>query len=89
MTYKVLAVRDERTESFGIPIFVRHVGEGTRSFIDEVNREDSQFAKHPEDFALYLVGTYGEETGLLVPCSVPERLVMARDIDREIGRAHV
>lgn len=82
MTFKVLAVRDERTESFGNPIFVRHVGEGTRSFIDEVNREDSQFGKHPEDFALYELGLYAEETGLLVPNDAPKRLVMARDVVR-------
>lgn len=60
----IFAVKDLAVQAYGLPFFVRSKGEALRSFQDEVNRKDgeSAVAKHPEDYELYQLGTYNEET---------------------------
>lgn len=74
----VCAVFDSAVEAYGQPIFVRARGEAMRSFIDEVRRSDSMFAKHPSDYSLYLIGSFDDATASLVACT-PERLVRGQD----------
>lgn len=59
----VLAVYDKKTGLFGQPFTVRHNGEAIREW--DIVRKDSntKFGKNPEDFDLYQVGNYYEETG--------------------------
>jgi len=62
----VVAVRDGAMMAFGRPLFVPSIGVAVRSFADEVNRsaEDNQMNKHPEDFELYVLAEFEEETGV-------------------------
>jgi hypothetical protein len=73
MKYKVMAVMDRAVEGFGTPIFVRSVGEGERSFSDEVNRSDdnNQLNKHPEHFDLFLLGSYDSDSGFIDSLTIP------------------
>lgn len=61
----VLAVRDIQVGAFGRPIFAATRGQAVRSFSDEVNRpvDGNQLASHPEDFQLWHLGEFDEETG--------------------------
>jgi len=65
MRYKVLAIRDRAIDSYGQPFFSASVGGAVRSFSDEVNRpgENNQLHKHPEDFDLFLLGEFDDQTG--------------------------
>lgn len=82
MFFQVVAVLDQGAGAFMRPFFARAVGEAVRSFQDEVNRksDDAMIAHHPEDFSLYLVGTFNDEDGLLSPCSPPKLLQRASDL---------
>lgn len=64
----ICSVFDRKVGSYGRPMFARAVGEAMRIFRDEVNRpaEDNILYKHPEDFDLFLVGKFDEETGRLI-----------------------
>lgn len=77
---KVLSVRDRAVDAFGTPIFVQAVGQAVRSFSDEVNREGSPFHAHPEDYDLFLIGDYDEQTGTLVPVGVPRQVAIGKDL---------
>jgi len=61
----VCAVFDSAINSYGQPFFVPHVGSALRSFVDEVNRKapDNQLSGHPEDFALFHLADFDDETG--------------------------
>lgn len=61
----IIAIRDIKADAFGNPMFVRSKGEAMRMFTDEVNRADQDNAlyRHPEDFELYILGTYDDEKG--------------------------
>jgi len=63
----VFAVRDSATDSFGLPIFQVSVRGAIRLFSDEVNRQDSAMNLHPEDYELFVIGTYDQDKGILSP----------------------
>lgn len=74
----IFAVRDRAIDAFNQPIFVRAQGEALRSFIDEVNNPQSPMNAHPEDYDLYLLGAYDEDTGELVP-EKPKQIMIGKD----------
>lgn len=77
----VCSVVDQKIETFGLPIFVPHTGAAVRSFTDEVRRQgdDNQLNKHPEDFDLFLLGEFDDQTGELRSLPDPQRLVRGVD----------
>ena len=64
MRYYVCAMRDSASDAFGVPMFMASLGQATRSFADEVNRsaENNMLNKHPEDFELFHIGYYDDQT---------------------------
>lgn len=82
MKLVAVAVFDNAAKAFNRPFFVPSVGLAIRSFQNEVNRQDDQnpMFGHPGDFALFNVGEFDDENGLLVAVSPPERLVTALDV---------
>ncbi|UDN67605.1 nonstructural protein [robinz microvirus RP_71] len=63
MIYQVIATRDIVANVYSTPMFVPHIGQAIRSFGDECQRKEKGniLAEHPEDFELYLLGTYNDE----------------------------
>lgn len=63
----IIAVRDIKTDLFGVPITVNHTGAAIRSFGDQcmgkAQQADPTLATHPEDFELYQLATYEDSTG--------------------------
>ncbi|WNK14332.1 MAG: nonstructural protein [Microvirus sp.] len=64
--YRVIAVRDRAADVFGQPVIVANLGSAIRSFGDEVNNEKSAFFGHPDDYDLWEIGSYDDESGTLV-----------------------
>lgn len=62
----VFAVRDRASVSFLDPFCVVHKGLAERMFKDAVNDSKTPMFKHPEDYDLYELGTYDDETGLFI-----------------------
>jgi len=76
----IYAVKDLAVQAFGTPFFVRAKGEAMRSFQDEVNKTaDSAIAAHPEDYELYQLGEYDDQTGTILP-QTPELIARAKDL---------
>lgn len=79
----VCAVRDRAMDAFMQPFFCQARGIANRSFADEINRKDSPFAGHPEDFDLYELGTYEDSTGSLKSHDRPIQLSVGKDQVRQ------
>lgn len=77
----IYAVFDNAIQAFGNPIFVAAAGAATRSFTDEVNRAGSPFNAHPDDYELFCLGIWDDNSGSFEP-RVPELIVRAKDIVR-------
>lgn len=77
----VMVVRDRAADTFGQPFFVVSVGVGVRSFSDAINNpsEDSDLRKHPEDFDLFKLGTFDDDTAVF-EVGLPEQVALGRDL---------
>lgn len=58
---------------------VPHIGGSIRAFGDECKRKEPNniLAQHPEDFELWIVGEYDDNTGIITPYNHPERKQLA------------
>lgn len=84
MIYKIFALKDRAAKVFGQPMFSVSEGGQVRAFSDEINRPDDKnmLYLHPDDFDLYRLGDYDDESGSFV--SYPaELVVMGRSLKKE------
>lgn len=80
---QIIAVKDRAADLFGRPFYVRTTAEAVRSFTDEANNPESQINKHPEDYDLFLLGSFNEDTGRIEQnVSHPNLIVRAQDLVR-------
>lgn len=80
MRYKVCVIRDRALDAYGVPVFVQSKGMAIRSFSDEVNRVDqnNSLNKHPEDYELFYLGEYDDETATFEQ-ERPQQLAVGKD----------
>lgn len=60
-----VAVYDKATEAYMRPWMAQSDGQAVRLFEDEMNREDSEVGKHPEDYSLFRIGSFNDNNGAL------------------------
>ena len=63
MIHKIYAVYDSKGESYTPPFFDHAEGRAIRTFADCCNDTNHQFGKHPEDYTLFNLGEYDDNTG--------------------------
>lgn len=83
MKQQIFSVFDSKAETFNTPFFMAAKGQALRGFADEVNRRDSEVAKHPEDYTLFHLGEVDLDTGLVVPLSTPASMGLALEFKDE------
>lgn len=76
MIHKMFSVYDEKAKAYLPPFFLHTVGMAHRAFADAVNDPSHMFAKHPEDFYLFRVGEFNDESGV-VESVVPMELIVS------------
>lgn len=84
----MVAIRDAKAEVFSRPMFYVSRGVAMRDFADAVNGnpEESAYAKHPEDFGLFVVGSFDDNSGMLVPVMQPQMLCTALELKAGAGK---
>lgn len=63
MKKPILSVYDVASNCFGQPVIVVAVGEGMRSFCDACADDKSAFGAHPEDYSLFEIGSFDDQSG--------------------------
>lgn len=78
----VVSVKDRAADVFNRPFFVPHLNVAIRDFTDEVKRaaSDNPLYKHPDDFDLYLLGEFDDNSGEFKADSSPTVLARAKDV---------
>ena len=78
----IFAVRDVKSDAFGQPFVSKHVGLAVRGLTDAVNdpQKQSDIARHPEDFSLYEIGQYDDQTGTIESYDVPKLVASASSL---------
>lgn len=78
----MLAIKDRAVDAFGRPIFFPAVGAAVRAFQDEMNRvaPDNTMNAHPDDYDLYLLGTFEDATGHFEVEAIPKQVAIGKQL---------
>ena len=79
MKLELYSVFDKAVKAYMTPFFARARGEAIRSFGDAANDEKHQFGKHANDFVLYYIGEFDDQSGIVTRVD-PERVISAIEL---------
>lgn len=77
MQQKIYSIRDSKGQLYNVPLFARTHGEAERIFSELAHDPKTTVAKYPEDFDLYYIGVFDDDTGLIEPQDTPQHIVKA------------
>lgn len=77
MNLKMFSIRDSKAEVFNQPWFAKTHGEAERNFTQLAKDPKSFVSQFPDDFDLYFVGEYNDQTGEVLPLDTPHHLLKA------------
>lgn len=77
MTLKAFALRDQKAECFHTPFFQKTHGEAERSFRELCKDQKSMVNKYPDDYDLYYLGQYNDQTGIIEALDTPQHVLKA------------
>lgn len=82
MKHFCVAIRDSALNAYMRPFYSPTTASAVRSFRDEVNRraDDNNLNRHPDDYELWLLAVFEDETGTFIQEGGPERLARAKDL---------
>ena len=75
MRLKAFSIRDAKAEVFNTPFFQKTHGEAERSFRTGINDQTTSLNKYPEDFDLYYIGEYDDQSGCFIVLDTPQHMV--------------
>ena len=67
MIYQVFAVKDSKAAAFALPFFLPRMEVALRSFRDAVRNPEHDMHRHPEDYSLWCIGEFDDNTGAMMP----------------------
>lgn len=79
----MFSVYDVKAQAYLQPFFASQKGEAIRSFTDAVNKSDHQFHRHAEDYSLFHVGQFDDNSGLVSPLTAPVPVISALECLKE------
>lgn len=80
---KVFSVYDAKVEAFMAPFFCVTTGQAVRMFSDAIQDEKTNFCKHPEDFALFELGTFDDAGGQLHSNATAKHVITALELAKK------
>lgn len=77
MQLKIFSIRDSKGEIYNQPFFQKTHGEAERNFRELVKDEKSMIHKYPDDFDLYYLGQFDDQSGVLETLDTPQHVTKA------------
>lgn len=79
MKMNFYAVFDSATGAYMRPFVMQSDGQAIRSFSDETNNPETPLHAHPEDYSLFRLGIFDDQTAIITP-EDPTCLARAHEI---------
>lgn len=76
----VVSVYDRAMDAFARPFFVPALGAAIRAFQDEVNRAESPMCSHADDYDLFELGTFDEDSGKFQNLNEPRQVAIGKQM---------
>lgn len=67
MIKKMFTIYDEKSEAFLQPFFMDTIGQAERAMLDCLSDPNHQFARHPSDYTLLLLGHFDDSSAEFTP----------------------
>lgn len=84
MNKLVVAIRDNKMESYNMPVLVDNEAVAVRQFGDVITRGgDSVMSHHPADFSLYVLGTFDLKSGRFENLDCAKLLAVGSDFENK------
>lgn len=81
MNLELFAVKDRALGAFMRPWVAQTTGQAIRIFQDEINKHGSELNAHPDDYDLWHIGTFNDNSGLLtIPDGGIKQLVLGKQV---------
>jgi hypothetical protein len=75
MKMNIYSIYDQAAKAYLNPFFLHNDGLAIRAFQDNVNStDDNNIAKHPDQFTLFKLASYDDQTGLIEALPSPTHL---------------
>lgn len=65
MKLNVYSIYDTKANAYAQPFYSQTDGSAIRAFSDHANEKGTPANKHPDDYILFRIGTYDDETGVI------------------------
>lgn len=62
----IYSIHDNKANAYLPPFYLHNKNMAIRSFSDCVNEQDHPFNKHPEDYSLWELGEFHDDTGEII-----------------------
>ena len=79
MKMNFYAIFDKAVNAYMRPMVLQTDGQAVRMFTDEAVRAEAEIAKHPEDYALFRIGSFDDNTGEILAIE-PKCIGRAREL---------
>lgn len=84
MELKMYSIRDSKGEIFNPPFYKKTHGEAERDFTTLCNDDKSMPSQYPDDFDLYFIGKYDDNTGKIFPLDTPQHITKAVNVLKKV-----
>ena len=79
MKLMVFSVFDTKAGAYASPFFMSNQAQASRDFGDAVQNPKLHLNKHPEDFSLYCLGIFDDNSGKIESFDTPDHVCNAVD----------
>ncbi len=80
MNDRIFTVYDSKIEAFMSPFYSRTMQQALRSFTDTCKSADHAFNKHPEDYTLFELGSFDDNTAKFEIHETPISIAIAIEV---------
>lgn len=74
---QMYTIKDEKSCIYNTPFYADNVTDAVRTFTVTAENPKSAINKWPQEFSLYFVGTYNQQTGIVSQPKLPEHICSA------------
>lgn len=84
MISKVFAVYDAKVKTYSRPFQLQTAGQALRGWIDIANDKNTEIGKHPEDYTLFEIAEFDDESAKYTNLVTPKSHGVALEYVKEI-----
>lgn len=84
MELKVFSIYDNAVKAYNQPFFMLTQAEAVRAFSNLLKDINSSIAQNPQDYVLYKLGTYDNQTGMFTQDKSHTRIGSANEFNVEV-----